>query len=257
MESLSTRDITVVQTKIRGNSTLLLSVYLDITWLKLIPDKLQQILTYTEEKGLAILLAADTNCHSSTFGPDTNKRGKQLELFIAKHNLTIENNSHAPTYESRGSETCIDVTLTCNLSVSVKNWRVNRDFNGSDHNNIEYHMEEDLMTIPSHWLWDKAEWVYFQKVVQGPFKIPKVISQEGCDQFVFDFYKRIENAMALAIPKSPPRVIDNNNPWWTRELQAQRHKLDTLYKQKKNKKYPHSTEVYNAFRNRYKKCRKS
>ena len=98
------------------------------------------MLDYAKEKGLGILLGADTNSHSCTFGPDTNKRGEQLELFIAKHNLHIENNSHTPTYESRGAKTCIDITLTSRLDVSVKNWHVNQDFNGSDHNNIEYYI---------------------------------------------------------------------------------------------------------------------
>ena len=65
-------------------------------------------------------LAADTNCHSTIFGPNTNKRGEQLEIFIAKFKLNIENNCHTPTYESRGAKTCIDITLTTRLVVTVK-----------------------------------------------------------------------------------------------------------------------------------------
>ena len=89
--------------------------------------------------------------------------------------------------------------------------------------------------------------------MQGVFKIPNDITQEKCDELVADFYSRINKAMIKAIPKSQPRVVDNNNPWWTNELQAQRRKLDTLYKHKAKKKHPHSTEIYNRYRNTYKK----
>ena len=121
MESLSSPDITVIQTCINRKSTLLLSVYLDKNWIQVIPKELHRVMKYAEEKRLGILIAGDTNCHSSLFGPSTNKRGEQLELFIAKYKLQIENNSHIPTYESRGAATCIDITLTAGLGVSVQN----------------------------------------------------------------------------------------------------------------------------------------
>ena len=129
VESLSTPDITVIQITLNRKSTLLVSVYLDITWVKVIPDSLHKVLRYAEDNRLGILIAADTNSHSSLFGPSTNRRGEQMELFIAKYKLTVENNSHIPTYESRGAATCIDVTLTARLGVSVFEWEVNRNYN--------------------------------------------------------------------------------------------------------------------------------
>ena len=150
VESLSNSDITVVQTIINNRSTLLVSLYLDITWIKVIPDSLQKVTRYAEDKRLGIIIAADTNYHSSLFGPSTNKRGEQLELFIAKYKLNVENNSHIPTYESRGAETCIDVTLTARLGVSTADWEVNREYNGSDHNSIKYKLKVCLLyTSPS------------------------------------------------------------------------------------------------------------
>ena len=93
VESLSNSDITVVQTTVNSRSTLLVSLYLGITWVKVIPDALHKVTRYAEDKRLGIIIAADTNCHSSLFGPSTNKRGEQLELFIAKYKLNVENNS--------------------------------------------------------------------------------------------------------------------------------------------------------------------
>ena len=116
---------------------------------------------YAEDKRLGIIIAADTNCHSSLFGPSTNKRGEQLELIIAKYKLNVENNSHTPTYESRGAATCVDITLTARLGTSVMNWQVDKKFNGSDHNSIEYTLEADLIKIEPQWFWAKADWNKF------------------------------------------------------------------------------------------------
>ena len=89
IESLSTRDITVIQTKIKSRETLVVSVYLDITLKEVIPDSLTKVMKYARDKRLAILLCIDSNCHSSSFGTDDNKRGEVLEDFIAANNLKI------------------------------------------------------------------------------------------------------------------------------------------------------------------------
>ena len=59
--------------------------------------------------------------------------------------------------------------------------------------------------------------------------------------------------MTKSIPKTKAKVKENNNPWWTHELQQQRKKLNTLYKNKIKQKHSYSTEQYNAYRNQYKK----
>ena len=121
METWSSKDVAVVQTKISNKSTLLISAYFGITSVQVIPEALHKALIYANSKNLGVIIAADTNCHSSTFGPDTKKRGEQLELFIVQYNLQVENNSHDPTYESRGAAICIDITLTTRLAVTVSN----------------------------------------------------------------------------------------------------------------------------------------
>ena len=126
--------ITAIQTRINNKAVILASAHLDITWIKVIPDSLDKLMKYAEEKGLRVILGIDSNCHSQLYGPMTNKRGEALKLF----NLQVENTCHTPTNESRGAKTCIDVTLTARLSVSVQDWHVSREENGSDHNTINF-----------------------------------------------------------------------------------------------------------------------
>ena len=119
IEAFSTRDITVFQTMVNRKSTFLISAYLDITLLHVIPPALHKVMQYAELKGFGIILGIDTNAHSTSFGPDSNKRGDDLDLFIAQYKLDIANCSHDPTFERRGAKTCIDITLSTRLSVSL------------------------------------------------------------------------------------------------------------------------------------------
>ena len=57
IESLSTRDITVIQTKMKSRETLK----------EVIPDSLTAVMNYANNKRLSILLCIDSNCHSSCF----------------------------------------------------------------------------------------------------------------------------------------------------------------------------------------------
>ena len=112
IESLSTGDITVIQTKIQNRSTMIISCYLDINIKEVIPAELNKALYYAQKNGLAIIIGMDSNAHSSSFGNTTNKRGEQLDLFIAHHKLDIENQGLTLTFQARGAETIICLLYT-------------------------------------------------------------------------------------------------------------------------------------------------
>ena len=91
IEDLSNRDCTVIQTRINHRETIIASIYLDITIDKVIPDWLNRLTEYARKNRTALLICMDSNCHSSSFGIDTNKRGEALDIFIAANILKIEN----------------------------------------------------------------------------------------------------------------------------------------------------------------------
>ena len=162
IESLSTRDITVIQTKIKTRQTLVVSVYLDITIKEVIPDSLTAVMKYAKDKRLAILLCMDSNCHSSSFGTDDNKRGEVLDDFIAAHNLKIENKGTEYTFENTLASTIIDTTLSDKLAVSVQDWTVVRDENFTDHNDITFKLETDKVILEKTRKWENADWSLFK-----------------------------------------------------------------------------------------------
>ena len=67
------------------------------------------------------------------------------------------------------------------------------------------------------------------------------------------FYKAIEEAMKEAIPKTKGKIIDNNNPWQTEDLQKMRITLNKLKRKMDKKNNLANTEAYKKYRNEYKK----
>ena len=255
LESLSTRDITVYQTMINNKSTLLVSVYLDISLVQVIPPTLHKVMRYAENKGLGLIIGMDSNAHSTSFGPSNNKRGEELDLFIAQYKLDITNCTHDPTFESRGAKTCIDITLSTRLAVSLTDWQVDRSYNGSDHNSIYFQAEAECITTEPKWQWHKANWEVFTEYLDHHLRthLPSQVTQKSIDLAVDDLYNTIDNALQVAVPKSKGKVIDVNNPWWSPSLHLKRKIVMKAYK--KSLKNPSQTnlESYKSLKKEYSK----
>ena len=153
VEELSSQDSTAICLEISNKTVLVISSYLDYNDNAVIPEILEKAVEYANERKWALLIGCDSNCHIVLYGNETNKRGKKLEDFIASHYLEIENIGRTPTYESRGNRTIIDITLSRYLKTEVSNWRVDRGYNASDHNSIQYEITCEKVTIPKQWKW--------------------------------------------------------------------------------------------------------
>ena len=76
VESLSTGDITVIQTKIRNRSTMIISCYLDINIKDVIPPELNKALDYAQNQGLAVILGMDSMHTAQALVTQQTKGGK-------------------------------------------------------------------------------------------------------------------------------------------------------------------------------------
>ena len=115
---------------------------------KPITDQLQAALEYCKTRGYSILLTADTNSHSKLWGNETNTRGKKWEELIETEHLLVHNIGRIPTFESKNGKSIIDVTLSHRLPYTLDNWRVLRNYNGTDHNTIHYSLKGMEIEIP-------------------------------------------------------------------------------------------------------------
>ena len=132
---------------------------MDIT--KPIEPLLTPTLEYCQQHGYGILIASDSNAHHTDWGWSTNDRGRQLEALIDNYGLVIHNQGKVPTFDCNRGKSIIDITLSNRFPLKIENWRVNRKFNGSDHNTIMYQLVTDLVEIPAHRNYDKADWGKF------------------------------------------------------------------------------------------------
>ena len=234
MDSWCNRDCAVALTRIAGKQTVVVSLYLDITmevrqqWL----DNLMDMIT---DKDYAVIIGVDSNAHSSLYGPTTNARGNLFEDFILEHGLKVENNGSAPTFETRRGtrliQTHIDVTLSRGLQTDIKDWRVCRDYNASDHNSIlfqiECHRPEPELIRP----WSKADWTLLRETLsEAAYNIPKDMSMKKLDRLVDRTYSILESALDAACPKVEINPSVGKAQWATAKHDAGKKKVNELYR---------------------------
>ena len=261
MESWCNRDCAVALMRLQGKQTIIASVYLDIqeavcqSWL----DKLVQMAT---KKDYALILGMDSNAHSTLYGPVNNKRGEEIEDFVLKHQLRVENCGNVPTFEiMRGAkkvETFIDVTLTRGLPMPIAGWMVDRSYNQSDHNTIRFGItiaeSEPEIIRP----WSKADWGIFASVLkENDYTIPKDMSMKKLDKLLDKVYKALNLALDRACPqiKIIPKIRGSH--WATEEHENEKKKVGKLYKKAISTRDPMHWDEYRkadkAFKRRCKK----
>ena len=125
IDSLSNPDCVVAILNAGEEKILLASVYMDITK-EMDPEWLQNICKYAGDRRMPLLIGMDSNAHSVLFGSETNKRGELLEEFILQNGLQVKNCGDLPTFEAhrvnKEIATCVDVTMSRNLSGRVFDW---------------------------------------------------------------------------------------------------------------------------------------
>ena len=188
-------------------------------------------LEYCQKHGYGLLIGTDTNAHHTDWGLSTNDRGRELEAIIDNYNLVIHNRGRLPTYECKLGSSIIDVTLSSRLPMRVDNWRVNRSFNGSDHNTIQFQLVIDTIELPEHRNYDKADWGQFQEELkQINFYTPTQVTQKKLDKMVNKITYSINKATENCCPTLPAKLINKNNPWWTPQMADLRKEVTALYR---------------------------
>ena len=259
IEHLSSKDLVVAQIKVDQQDVLVVSAYMDIKNRTLETPEIIGVLEFAKVRGLGLIIGMDSNCHSTLFGPKQNQRGYLFDELIANNNLTIENIGNSPTYESRGKKTCIDVTLTRGLRRTIKDWRVDRTYNWSDHNYINFSLQTEKITIPKIWQWHKADWVTFKcEMKKLENKLPTVLNQDCCEIMLNKLYQCLNRSMKKAIPKTKPKLVDKNNLWWNDKLKHLRKAVGKSYEAYQKEPSEEKGNIFRARQKTYKKeCEKA
>ena len=153
-----------------------------------------------------------------------------MEHLIDSYGLTIHNRGKLPTYECKLGQSIIDVTLSQRLPLKLENWRVNRTFNGSDHNTILYQLVTDIIELPPYRNYEKEDWNKFtMDLQQVEIYKPQVFTQKKLDKMVQKLTYTIEEATENCCPMMPAKKVNKNNPWWTPQINDLRKEVNALY----------------------------
>ena len=234
MDSWCNEDCAVALARIGGEQTVLVSLYMDITK-QVQPRWLDDLMRMIEEKRYPVIMGIDSNAHSTMYGPTNNVRGSQFEDFVLQYGLKIENLGDTPTFETRrGSRiirTHIDVTLSRDTKVEIRNWRVNSEYNASDHNTIEFEMNtvkpEPELIRP----WSKADWGTFGSILaDAEYNIPEMMSMKKLDKLVDRSYLLLEKALDKACPKTKLTPTVKKSHWATEKHEKGKARVSDLYR---------------------------
>ena len=199
---------------------------------------MDDVMRMVDQKGYAVIIAADSNAHSPLWGPDSNARGDALEDFVLAYGLRVENQGMSPTFETRRGDkniqTHIDITLTRDLGRDLENWRVDRQYNASDHNNICFEIPTERADPQTVRPWKKADWKIFTSHLAGyDYKIPAAISMKKLDRLVTRLYAGMDTALDQACPLIPSKESVKPNHWATDDHIKLKKQVSDLYRKAK------------------------
>jgi hypothetical protein len=209
--------------KLGGKQTLIVSLYLDIT-LTPVTEELISVIEYAESKRFAVMLCVDSNAHGRLWmSPKDNSRGRALTDFFIERHMKIENIGNTPTFECSTGKSIIDLTLTRGLKPKVNNWRVCKKVNHSDHHTIRFTIEDQVIYIEEHRLWEKADWDGFtSELAEAKIVWPEYINSGVLDNLVTRIYENVNHALDNNCPMAPATKLQGSNPWFTKGLMAKK-----------------------------------
>ena len=261
LDTLSDRDCAAALVKIHGKCTLIASIYLDIRK-PVNPDWLTRLINTATSKGWPLILGIDSNAHSSLYGIDNNARGDEFEDFILTHSLTVENVGNAPTFETRRGNTTIashiDVTLTRDLPFTVQDWRINREYNASDHNTIYFNIPQTHPAPRRVRPWSRADWTTFTKLLsKADYAVPSHMSMKKLDKLISKLYAHLNHAINVACPEIEMKTEVPTGHWATSKHDTEKRKVSELYKLAKSRDNQAAWDTYRAADKAFKKMCKT
>ena len=226
--NLCVPDCAVVQLKWQRENFLIVSGYMDIN-LPVNSDWLTAVFDHVSRYDLKLLLALDTNAHSSFYSlAQSNERGRRLEDIILRNMLRVENLGNVPTFQTVRAQSVIDVTLT--RGVGVWNWHVDQSYNASDHNSIFYDIEVEKVPPREVRPWDKADWRKFTDALDKQRQLPDRMTCKKLDKEIDKLYKDIDAALDDACPKYLAEIKPKKTEWYTDKIRLLHFKVRKQYK---------------------------
>ena len=233
------------------------SLYLDINNTSVVFKELEELVSYCNQNNLPLLIALDSNAHSTIWGLETNPRGERLEEFIAANNLRVENKGKKPTFVARGSETHIDLTLTLNMD-NVQDWEVEDVDMSSDHCRIKFNFISGTKRVAFRMRNLKdADWEKFTKKLDSfSDRVIPIWTAQTIELEMKAFMAHIEESLEYACKAKWVKPKHKRPHYWDENVtksRAETRKAYNAYKRAHDNDKAQTWEKYVDSRKKFKK----
>ena len=98
---------------------------------------------------------------------------------------------------------------------ALKDWKVDRNFNGSDHNTLTFFLENNTVTESIYHNYKKADWEMFTELLErSKFYYPARINRKKIGNMISCLNKRINAALDVACPLRKKKFRKRNLHWF-------------------------------------------
>ena len=258
LPQLGSKDITVVCItycyKTLTYDVLVASVYMPID-MELPFKELDTIIRYSENTGIPLLLASDTNAHHPLWGcQEYNQRGSKLSEYLATTELEIVNRGCEYTFCSGNKRSIIDITVTTrSLLPFLHDWHVENQDTMSDHRQISFYIWHDKPVSKRIRNRRNTNWTIYETELEG--KVGMWFGRIDNPKDIETELTKVSSAIIQSFEKAcPERKIGKRNrvPWWNHELKTLRKKANkafhTAYRTREQKDWDKHKEARRAFK---------
>ena len=190
------------------------SLYCDVLRKPAIENNFESLVKYCKEKSLPLIVGADSNAHSTYWGPSQNRRGQEFEDFIAENELFVLNDGVKPTFIQGNRRSWIDVTLRNKFALDKNlgvNWCVEDEFSFSDHQLITFSAKVLPAKPQLKRDFSKIHWRRFKAEVEK-----KVWRIDGdLDSKTSSLIDAITSALDTQAPKCEVKAVKPQPRWWS------------------------------------------
>ncbi len=234
----------------RNNSSriYLAFMYLDITVpvQDMFPRGWKELVTHGTRYRVPLIACMDTNAHSILWGTESNATGEALENYLFTHSLKFKNVGCCPTFVARGTQTCIGVTISLNLSpLMIEGWEVSKMITMSDHRRIKFYLSLNSKPKRIDAPLGAVSWDEFTNALRGiKVTYPKFSTKRWIDVLAAKLEADIKKALHAACPVHRGKRNVNRPVYWSKAVELVRQNIRRAWRSYYNNKSSQSWDVY-------------
>jgi len=187
----------------------------------------------------AVIVAGDFNAkHRSWESRVNDRKGECLSDFVNALGLIICNSGGKPTWQREDSESCIDVTMdSANLATRFKYWQVAEEYSHSDHNYIEYYIQNNTISLEEQTRRNIKN-INQEKLTRI---ITEILSNMIPGTTPDESAKAFRNILTEILDEAPKKKVSTKRRsvyWWTQEIKQLRetsNRLRRIYTRKRKR----------------------